>query len=809
MDLLSKGYKFLSELDDPKAEGPALDLESSLDGVAEKWLGWARGADPTQGSSNAEGQRRRLFSEESVDGDVQGGQAPQELQTVHALEPGAGSATEVSADHVVQEEPADYATISALPPAPAVVSDETFQGNPFDGNPFAEPAEVQQSVEPDEPAAPADQANEAEKPEEPAESSAEPAWFPADPTPFASRGSGDEESSERGEEAEPAEPSAFQLPDAGETAAEASAEPQLSGVGSGASVPEASKVPVEAAAEHDEQLGEEGISADSSREAIAEGDGLVQHPGPHCELVTSASREGAPTEQAEAVVAGEGVLLQNSPLDVEGQPMASPKDGHHHHHHEVAELRTQLEDAHGQLRQRERQLADLSNVLADMEAREVARRDQTQTVRTKATEAVRAAEREMQAARKRAEQAEVNERRLKQEARDMEQELHKAQEAWKERIRKAESKAQEAEKDAKDVAAASSAELAKVKARMRVQAAGSEETRGELEAYKARTEEEMSRLGERLRAAADGEMQLRQELQQSEQSRLELQERVVELSGQLEHAQQAYSEAAREVGAMSLRLNELEFTQRDDSHSEDVLRHELSSAKERLSEMDDRLKECTWMRDHALKQAEEARAKLQSMEEAQAQAQQSEEAGSGQEARAALHTAQGEVEALQQQLQKFLEQHKTELQEQAEISREEIEYLKRKNDEKDKRLEILTCERNALRYAEGAEVSSRPGRVAPKTETSEKPLVDLEDGLSLKEVLSKEPGAGGAVKAFFADGDIVLKRFSKLLFASPTTRRIFYGYVLLLHIWIWVVLHRAAAVHSAHTISKPIAPNPS
>eukprot|EP00439_Symbiodinium_sp_Y106_P083046 s803_g22.t2 len=803
MDLLSKGYKFLSELDDPKAEGPALDLESSLDGVAEKWLGWARGADPTQCSSNAEGQRRRLFSEESVDGDAQGqgGQAPQELQTVQ-LEPGAGtgSATEVSADHVVQEEPADYAAISALPPAPAVVGDETFQGNPFDGNPFAEPGEVQPSVEPDEPAAPADQAKEPEKLEEPAESSAEPAWSPADPTPdLASRGSGEfEESSERGE----AEPSAFPLPvDAGEAAAEAAAEHQLSAVGSGASVPEASKVPVEAGEEH-EQLGEEGISADSSPEAIAEGDGLVQHPRPHCELDTvtsTASREGAPTEQAEAVVAGEGVLLQNSPLDVESQPMASPKDGDPHH--EVAELRTQLEDAHGQLRQRERQLADLSNVLADMEAREVARRDQTQTVRTKATEAVRAAEREMQAARKRAEQAEVNERRLKQEARDMEQELHKAQEAWKERIRKAESKAQEAEKDAKDAAAASSAELAKLKARMRVQAAGSEETRGELEAYKARTEEEMSRLGERLRAAADGELQLRQELQQSEQSRLELQERVVELSGQLEHAQQAYSEAAREVGAMSLRLNE------------------------HLG----RLHPCTWMRDHALKQAEEARAKLQSMEEAQAQAQQSEEASRilaaspsdclflrKHEARAALHTAQGEalhgrvgvILALvwrgfrfrQQQLQKFVEQHKTELQEQAEISREEIEYLKRKND-------ILTCERNALRYAEGAEVSSRPGRVAPKTEASEKPLVDLEDGLSLKEVLSKEPGAGGAVKAFFADGDLVLKRFSKLLFASPTTRRIFYGYVLLLHIWIWVVLHRAAAVHSAHTM--PIAPNPS
>ncbi|CAE7745481.1 unnamed protein product, partial [Symbiodinium pilosum] len=102
----------------------------------------------------------------------------------------------------------------------------------------------------------------------------------------------------------------------------------------------------------------------------------------------------------------------------------------------------------------------------------------------------------------------------------------------------------------------------------------------------------------------------------------------------------------------------------------------------------------------------------------------------------------------QQQLQKFVEQHKKELQEQAEISREEIDYLKRKNDEKEKRLEILTCERNALRYESAEATSSKPGRVAPKTEASEKQLVDLEDGLSLKEVLSgKEPGAGGAVKA--------------------------------------------------------------
>jgi len=389
---------------------------------------------------------------------------------------------------------------------------------------------------------------------------------------------------------------------------------------------------------------------------------------------------------------------------------------------------------------------------------------------------------------------------------------------------------QDLEKELREAAAASAAELkeahevvAKFKTRLRAQAMGSDETRGELEATRAKAEEEQKRLSERLRLASDTELQLRRELQLGENARQEMQERVSELSGQLERAQAAYSEAAREVGEMTMRLNELEFGEKSTSSSEALLRDELRSAKERTSDLEQRLSECTWMRDHALKSADEARAQLHKLEDearlriqapeaetAEARsAPHSPVAAAGAEAKVsdeALAETQQEVLALQEQLQKLGEQHQVELQSQVELSKEEIAYLKRKNDEKDRRLEILTCERNALRFDSTEAQAEKPKPSKPTRPAAESPekLVDLEDGLSL---LSQDKGSSGAIKAFFADGDLVLRRFSKLLFASPTTRRLFYGYVLLLHIWIWVVLHRAAAVHATHTSSKALTAN--
>eukprot|EP00931_Biecheleriopsis_adriatica_P021256 TRINITY_DN13952_c0_g1_i1.p1 TRINITY_DN13952_c0_g1~~TRINITY_DN13952_c0_g1_i1.p1 ORF type:complete len:787 (-),score=245.84 TRINITY_DN13952_c0_g1_i1:156-2516(-) len=767
MDFLSKGVKFLQELDEPTKsdeKAPSVDLETSLDGMAERWLGWATGPgvssaaaskNPKSPSSpeNSEG-RLRLGSEDDEVEDPPQASSPEDLGLHEEKQPTTGEpqkeeddassrqVTEIEGDHAAREQPGEK------------IAEESF--GLLDGQK-------------------AEQKNMEAKQAEPApEIPAKLEGITGDAAP--------------GENVESQEVSS--LPTAPEG------------------------LPV----------------ADTSEDAGS------NHQASCIEQPTLPSRHES----------SEPTWSKAEPQTVsKAEPQAASRP--ESDSQEVKRLREELDESQNQLQQRERQLSDLSNALAEMEARDTTAQEQAKNSRAKAIQAVEEAKKVANASKKRAQQMEAerddwkeraaaSERRLKQEARDMEQELLKAQETWRERIKKAELKTQEVEREAKEAAAASAADLkeahevvAKFKTRLRAQAAGSEETRGELEAFKGKAEEDAKRLNERLRAAGESEMQLRRELQLNEQARQEMQERIAELQGQLERAQQAYSEAAREVGSMNQRLNELEFEHKADSSAEDLLRQELAVVKERSGELEERLKECTWMRDNALQEVKEARTRALKAEEESRQARDSVEAmvaGAGSAeagscvpsspsqkvAAEALNEAKQEVQDLQEQLKLLVEQHQTELQSRAEMSREEINYLKRKNDEKDKRLEILTCERNALRYESGEAQasSSKPSRIAPKASSDpsgKEQLVDLEEGLAMKNILVQEQGASGAFKAFLADGDLVLRRFSKLLFSSSLTRRFFYGYVLLLHIWIWVVLHRAAAVHSAHTIARPVAPS--
>lgn len=138
------------------------------------------------------------------------------------------------------------------------------------------------------------------------------------------------------------------------------------------------------------------------------------------------------------------------------------------------------------------------------------------------------------------------------------------------------------------------------------------------------------------------------------------------------------------------------------------------------------------------------------------------------------------------------------------LFRDEADYLKRKNDEKDRRLEVLICERNTLRFesaeqqkaGEAAAAAKEPNRKGRSRSVDSLP--DLEDGLgNLRGTAEGSGTAMDAVRVFVADSDVLLRRFSRVLFVSPMTRRIFYGYILVLHVWIWVVLHRAASLHTA------------
>merc|ERR1719272_2036785 len=92
-------------------------------------------------------------------------------------------------------------------------------------------------------------------------------------------------------------------------------------------------------------------------------------------------------------------------------------------------------------------------------------------------------------------------------------------------------------------------------------------------------------------------------------------------------------------------------------------------------------------------------------------------------------------ERLKDQLKDLERQHSEGLHKQAQTFRDEAEYLKRKNDEKDRRLEVLICERNTLRF-ESAEhqkamVGSAPGPTGSRRNARSvnlDTLPDLEDG---------------------------------------------------------------------------------
>ncbi|CAJ1360215.1 unnamed protein product, partial [Effrenium voratum] len=801
-------YKFLQELDDPKAETQHADLESSLDGVAEKWLGWAVGGRPAQAPAAATSGGFDDVLDEAQD-------------SPHAESEGRGETRDTEGrGALVEAEEREAGRLSWRPGwnLETALGRKAFLWDGFcrirrkrDWTAIDQPsaldvvgadteatlAEVEaiDKVDVGETEAEESQGMNGEETSEPE---------PMEPPPAGPERVEAAESAELepAELAEPVEPAVWQT--------EAPAEGDLADLDADAEIAEVSEespsspsspfphsalpnVQPELAPSSDMAEGMEGAESAESAEG-AEG---------------AESTEGAEGEEGVEGVEGAGgtdgaqSTVAEAPIKERGDAKESCSPHSPAAEAELRRVAGELAEAQGHLKQRERQLADLSNALAEMEARETTRLEQAQALRGKAGEVVKKAEEKAQQFLKRAEQAEqkaeelkeraaIEVRRLKQEARDMEQELLKAQETWRERIKRAEARASDLEKEGKEAAAATGTELAKLRARLRAQASGSEEARSELEAYKARAEEELGRVNERLRASGDSELRLRQELQSSEHSRQELQERVVELSGQLEHAQQAYSEAAREVGTMSLRLNELEFSQRADSHSEDLLRQELSSARERLAALEERHKECVWMRDHALQQAEEAVVVLRNEQLTRVILfghPDSSNTGlpwnflplgfirpelplNGASTSFVRVTSWYGHAFTQQQLQKILEQHQEELQQQATragvemfflsekpvaISKEEIDYLKRKNDEKDKRLEILTCERNALRY-ESSEASVKPSKVAPVSiEADKEKLVDLEDGTRM------DREGSGAVKAFCLDGDLVLKRFSKQL----------------------------------------------
>lgn len=314
------------------------------------------------------------------------------------------------------------------------------------------------------------------------------------------------------------------------------------------------------------------------------------------------------------------------------------------------------------------------------------------------------------------------------------------------------------------------------------------------------------------------EQQTQQALREAQQQVAAITAERAGLANQLERVQASYTEVVQEMGAMSARMHELEFSSQGAERNVEL--------EERLMEAERRLEEVGAARDQVTQKLDEvqtvhlAKERAHQIELADAVAAASAAAASSSAAIAATGGTEGrakfegpEIDQLQERVQNLhsqLEQletrHSEDLKKQAQVYRDEAEYLKRKNDEKDRRLEVLICERNALRLESADRPKDEPRSSASaggrRQRSASEEMLDLEEGS-----LHAGRGEGGGsvasgARVCLADGDRLLRHFSRILFMSPMTRRIFYGYVIVLHIWIWIVLHRAAALHAAHSPAK-------
>eukprot|EP00929_Paragymnodinium_shiwhaense_P084971 TRINITY_DN4546_c0_g1_i16.p1 TRINITY_DN4546_c0_g1~~TRINITY_DN4546_c0_g1_i16.p1 ORF type:complete len:672 (-),score=215.63 TRINITY_DN4546_c0_g1_i16:23-2038(-) len=402
-----------------------------------------------------------------------------------------------------------------------------------------------------------------------------------------------------------------------------------------------------------------------------------------------------------------------------------------------------------------------------------------------------------EAAQVKAEQAAKTEQRLREDNEDMEKELHRAQEKWREQVRDAEKRAEEA-------LAANRKHAEELQSAQKKSAQAMEDKSAEFEQLEAELEQsrqQMERRHGELHASSEVEAQLRRELTEADKVRAQLDERVAELALQLERAQAAYAEAAQEIGAMSSRFHELEWGSQAKSSSEEVLRRELADLKDRHADTEKRLNEVTWMRDYALQQAEEARAETNRLRK---EAEKHEEAGGA--ATASPNGGEGATQlksgpddnSLQATVKELEAKHAEDLQRTSAMHRDELEYLKKKLDEKDKKLEVLTCERNAFRL----ECADRPKPAAEagqakgsqkKDATALAELPDLEEGLELRSKVGPSDDWKTNAAHCLNDSDVLLRRFTRLLYISTPMRSVFYGYLFVLHIWLWIVLHHTAA----------------
>eukprot|EP00928_Gymnodinium_smaydae_P090642 TRINITY_DN7440_c0_g4_i1.p1 TRINITY_DN7440_c0_g4~~TRINITY_DN7440_c0_g4_i1.p1 ORF type:complete len:984 (-),score=174.94 TRINITY_DN7440_c0_g4_i1:136-3087(-) len=284
---------------------------------------------------------------------------------------------------------------------------------------------------------------------------------------------------------------------------------------------------------------------------------------------------------------------------------------------------------------------------------------------------------------------------------------------------------------------------------------------------------------------------------ESEKSQIEIQ--LNTLQAQFQQEQQQKADLSISMGEAQQRIAELEGSAHGSAESSEGARKlaeaEAQDLRERLRVAEDKLVDAQSMRDMFSKETDMYRAELKVMREERSRVES--ELVKAQEKLREAQTVQPPPDAEQQSATQAMQK---EFDSRMERSRDEIQYLRQKCDEKERRIENLLAERASLSGQLRSASGNMAGawRLAADIDSIGAADGDVETG----GISSKKKATGGATSsirslplaspAWLRSSDEPLRLVVRTLSSVPYARIAFFTYVILLHVWVLFVMQQSA-----------------
>eukprot|EP00929_Paragymnodinium_shiwhaense_P040668 TRINITY_DN21202_c0_g1_i1.p1 TRINITY_DN21202_c0_g1~~TRINITY_DN21202_c0_g1_i1.p1 ORF type:complete len:857 (-),score=275.11 TRINITY_DN21202_c0_g1_i1:14-2584(-) len=313
------------------------------------------------------------------------------------------------------------------------------------------------------------------------------------------------------------------------------------------------------------------------------------------------------------------------------------------------------------------------------------------------------------------------------------------------------------------------------------------------------------------------EERARNEMAHLEAQKTQLELQYATLQAQMQEDQQRYNELSISLGEAQHRIAQLEdstaFTH-DGSQEAEAGRMELLEVRERLRIAEDKLVDAQAVRDMFSKEADMYRAELKvaSDERLRAEAELAKAQDRIRELQATVAEGGSDAASAGGGSSKVMEMVQKDFEERMERYRDEVQYLRQKCDEKERRCEQLLAEKSSLAAEFRAMRGTQPGSFALAVAES-----DLEAGGRGFRAgsIGKERSTTGdrsgvrslALSAPFwlRSVDEPLRMVVKTLAGFPQARLLFFSYVILLHFWVAFLLQSAVVSGGAASATLDVA----